>query len=91
MVMQSCVAHVLQAQKIEVWEATYDKENGHENKKIYSVSKLDLKGELKKTRAVKYLRHLSEEKLRLFHDGMQNKTVHIDIDGKRRDTWNGGG
>ena len=88
--MQFCVAHILQAQKVEIWEATYDKDNEHDNKKIFSVAKLDLKGELKRTRAIKYLRHLSEEKLRLFHDAMQNRTVHLDMDGRRRDTWNGG-
>jgi hypothetical protein len=86
--LSSCYENILKAAKIEIWEMTYDESNKQSDKKIYSVAKLNLKQELMKKRETRYLRHLSDHNLKLFHDAIQNNSAHIDMHEQRRQTWN---
>jgi len=43
-----------------------------------------------KKRETRYLRHLSDHTLKLFHDAMRNNAAHIDMSEDRRQTWTGG-
>jgi len=66
------VENVLMAQKVEIWEVTKDR-------KIFSIIKVDLEGNLKKVRSPRYLRHLDPTQLKLFYDYLDNNQSHLDL------------
>ena len=75
--MQACVDNILMAKKIEIWEFVYEQEEKggsdvatRRRESVFSVAKLDLQGNVKETRAPRYLRHLTDDSLKRFHDSV---------------------
>jgi len=78
---------VMTAAKIEVWEISGEPKQ--KDRRITSIAKLDSNQNVKTTTQQRYLRHLTDHNLKLFHDAIANNQSHIDTGDAvhRRQTW----